>query len=272
MARPADRKGVTVEQRKRWLQRLDEKGESVADIAAIDGYDKRTVSRQVDLARQEREAHEARLLVFRDAVQSHFAQLVEIAEKMQTEVSRGNRVSFLTADRRYVALREHLSRAPLWKLLDSWERTHADIERTREALRMRVEEDLAEDPALKIAFTGGTPDYRNMVRFFTDQAEIWKIGGKGLSIDEHFAASVSDNDMAVMKVGGYSVGMTPEAQVPAVKNALKAYRDCFNSLHEFQRLKDGVRDLNRQQPVIDEELAIIIMKKVVPGRCRYCPA
>ena len=271
MGRPAKKTGVTVEQRKRWLQRVEENGDSIADIVTKDGYDHRTVSRHLDLARQEREARETRLMVLRDAVQSHFADLVHVAEKMGTEVSKGNSVSPLTADRRYVALRQHLTYSPLWKLLDSWEKTRKEIEQARVDLGARVERELTENAALAKAFAGGVPDYQNMVRLFTEQAEIWKLGGKGLSIDKDFHPESSEDGMTTAKVGGYTVGRTPEAQTDAVKLALMQYGTTFRDLDEFQRLQHGNEDLNRQAPAIDEELSVIIMRKVVSGRCKYCP-
>lgn len=272
MARPAKKSGVTVEQRRKWLRMVEEHGDSIAQIVNKEGYDPRTVSRHISLARQEQEAKEARVTYLRDAIRDHSAEVLQIAATLQTLVSKSESTTSIRPDRMYSALREHLYRSPLWKLLDAWENTQSEIVQARKNLREKTQEELKKDAALAEAFKSCTPDYENTTRLFAEQAEFWKIGGKGLSLDSNFHVERLESGQMLMKVGGYIIGSASQDREVRVRQALLDFRARFETLAEFQSLRDGYEALNKQAPEIDEELALIILKRVLPGRCKYCPA
>ena len=82
MAKRIKKPPIKPEVRRDWLRRNEENGESPPQIAAQDGYDVRTVRKQIDLAKQEREAREARIVVLRDAMQRHYDDLRKYAEEL----------------------------------------------------------------------------------------------------------------------------------------------------------------------------------------------
>ena len=110
-----------------------------------------------------------------------------------------------------------------------------------------------------------------MVDLFAQQAEIWKLGGKGLDLDSNFKAAPGEAGLVDLKIGAYQVGTCAEGRVTAVKKALLAFKTTMTDSPEFQRLLDGDKALKKLSPEIDEELAVIALRRVVPGRCKYCP-
>jgi len=74
--------------RRDWLRRFEEDGLPASEIARSDHYDVRTVRKQIELMLQEREGRETRLLVLRQALERHYADLVSFAEKLDSEMTQ----------------------------------------------------------------------------------------------------------------------------------------------------------------------------------------
>jgi hypothetical protein len=109
---------VQPEIRRQWLKRYEEDGESPPQISIKDGYDVRTVRKQTEFERQEREKREARFAVLRKALEDHYADLFGFAQKLESElVNDSARLTTLKDDPMWSALREHLPRAKMWENL-----------------------------------------------------------------------------------------------------------------------------------------------------------
>ena len=78
---------VRPEVARKWLKRYEEDGESPPQIAQSDGFDVRTVRKQLELMRHEREVREARQVVLRKALESHYADLCSFAENLRAALS-----------------------------------------------------------------------------------------------------------------------------------------------------------------------------------------
>jgi hypothetical protein len=271
MTRPRKRLTVDPELRKKWLRRHEENGDSAPHIASLEGYDVRTVRKQIELARQERELRETRLVVLRDALQEHYRDLSRLAERLDSAVVRGDPVSSLAEERLYAALRRHLPRSPLWKYLEDWNRNHDNMEQARAGLRTALAAALPRDSRLKESFEGGRLDTAGVMDFFLKQSEFWSRGWPGLDIEEAFKTTATEDSGVNLKLGAYSIGTTTDGKIFEVKEALASLRKRLPHLSSFRRLVDGFREAEKLAPVIREELATIALRRVVPGRCKYCP-
>lgn len=271
MARPDKKLSVTPETRKKWLQRHEENGESPPQIAGKVGYDVRTVRKQLDLARQERETHETRLMVLREAAQAHYGDLCKRAADIESALGGRSSGVIGTEDRMCVALRQHLPRAPLWKYVQQWNNLQQDLEQTRADLRITYEDDVSKDLELTSAFASVTEDIPAMVDFFAKQTEFWSQGGSGVDIAQVFRTESAGEGLVNLRLGGYNIGTVAEARGEAVKKALLNFRERLPSYPEYQRLTQQLKQLHELAPEIREELAIITLRRVIPGRCKYCP-
>ncbi len=79
MRRRTKKPAVRPEVRRQWLRRFEEYGESPPEISKADGYDVRTVRKQIEYAREERELREARAMVLRNDLERHYSDLCEFA-------------------------------------------------------------------------------------------------------------------------------------------------------------------------------------------------
>lgn len=154
MARPYKRLSVTPDMRKKWMARQDQYGESNSQIAAKDGYDVRTVRHQIELARQEIEQRETRLMVLRNAAEGHYQDLCKFLERIDLSISRFESTDHITHERIYSALRQHLPRSPLWSYLDKWNRLQNDLRDTKNNLETETSEMISHDIGLDKAFAG----------------------------------------------------------------------------------------------------------------------
>jgi hypothetical protein len=271
MARPFRRLSVTPETRRKWLQRHDENGESPPQIAARDGYDVRTVRRQIELARQERETRETRMMVLRGAAESHYHDLCMLAERLDSAISRDEPVDYFASERMYSAMRQHLPRSPLWPLFEEWNNAKQNLEKTRSDFRVELNSQLSKDKRLASAFAGGKKDMMGLIELFTVQSAFWSQGNPGLDIEQSFTAEPAGNGLANYRVSGYGIGTGPESQAPAIVKALTKFKERLSDFENYQNLQQQVKELRELKLDIQEELATIILRRVLPGRCKYCP-
>lgn len=271
MARPNKKLSVSPELRKKWLQRHDEDGESTPQIADKDGYDVRTVRKQLEIARQEREMRESRLMVLREAVQSHYQDLCRSAQQIDDTVTAGNSITGLMAERKYAALRQHLQYAPLWKRLDKWNSCYIDRLKAFQDLRKEIGNRLAKDPDLNGAFASGKEEISGMVEIFANQSLQWSHGIH-FNIDDWFKTNHGENGLLNLQLGAYYIGTVAQAQAPKVKESLASFAKKITGFDTYKKYQELGEQMKQLEPDVHEDLATITLKRVVPGRCKYCPA
>jgi len=191
------------------------------------------------LAQHEREVRETRLVVLRDALQVHYQDLIKFADRMDALVARGDPLMTLQAERLYSALRQHLPRSPLWKSIEDWNKNCDDMEQARSGLRMELTAVMSQDTNLKQAFDGGQQDAEGVVDFFLKQSEFWSRAWPGLEIGEAFKTSEVENNRVKLKLGAYSIGMSPNNKITEIKKALVSLRKNLPDRSSFQRLTSG---------------------------------
>lgn len=86
-----------------------------------------------------------------------------------------------------------------------------------------------------------------------------------------FKPESASEGLVNLRLGGYNIGTVAEAPVDAVKKALLGFRERLPTFAEYQRLGQRRKELDELAPDIREELAIITLRRVIPGRCKYCP-
>lgn len=128
-----------------WFRRLEEEGQSAAEIARADHYDVRTVRKQTELVRQERERREARSIVLRQALERHYADLVSFAEHLDSRMIKSSLPTETRSDHMWIALHEHLPRSPLWKMIDKIERLNDDVRDIEKRAEQRLREKVAQE-------------------------------------------------------------------------------------------------------------------------------
>ena len=251
MKKPTRKPAVRQEMRRQWFQRYEEDGESALHIAQTDGYDVRTVRKQIELERQEREGKEAKTLVLRDALEKHYADLCAFAKKLESQLgSERNMLATLRQDRMWSALREHQRRSVLWKKFERWEQLRDDIARLDRELEKLLGGHI--ELQLKSVALSANPGFDE--RLFSALIPHIKEAARG------------QRDLQ-----SFDLEKIPESANPDIAELVRGVLKIATTWKPYNDLGRVSSELRRVHRILSDELAIIILRRVVPGRCRYCP-
>jgi hypothetical protein len=272
MAKRIKKPTVKLEQRQEWLRRY-EAGESPPKIAENDGFDVRTVRRHIEQAKQEKEVREARLIVLRSALESHYTAFCRLAEKLDAEIAREEKIPIsLREDRLWSALRQHLPRSPLWSYLNKWDELHEELAGLEKDIVKRLTEALKSDARLKkISSADGKGIIPGLVAALTFQMKSWAQEHMGLTLKDNFRIEYASEGFVNLHYGLAFMDSVNKDYVATIKQILSDFESKIIDGEEYGRLQKLFKDLGRLKQNLRDELAIITMRRVVPGRCRYCP-
>lgn len=271
MANKRRRKVVSPGLRREWLRRF-ENGESVPHIADSDYWDVRTVRKQLDLARQEREVAEARHGVLRQALQDHYTDLCSFAEKIDAGVAKEfEPLCFFDWDARMLrALQQHLPKSRIWKLLGEWEDFLKQLESHVGQIRKQIVSVAEDRLPFKLASAEGELDatkgfIQSLVSHFLGLARGWK-GLEGVP----YVSSRAEGGQVRVEHRPFA-WVVPEGVAAHVEQTHSDLKVEGLKWEEYERLKSCSQRLIQVRDELRDELAVLILRRVLPGRCVYCP-
>ncbi len=273
MAKRIKKPPVKPEQRYEWLKRY-EIGETPPKIAEADSFDVRTVRRQIEKAKQEREVKEARTTVLRSALERHYIDLCEFAEKVDSVIAGEGAISQeLKHDRMWAALRQHMPRNPLWNYLVTWDNIQQELIILKGDVKERLERDLGSDTRLnKIPDTNRSTVIYGCIAALTFQIEQRSRGGPGINIINNFKVIPTKQKGVVnIEYGAFRMDNIGDRYIKTVKDVLTSWEARVKGWEEYAVLEKLFEKLTKTKSKLQDELAVIILRRVVPGRCKYCP-
>jgi hypothetical protein len=258
---------------RQWLRRYEEEGESPPQIANAEHYDVRTVRKQLDLMRQEREAREARQAVLKQALERHYVDLCTFAEKLKADTS-GNMPrttsSNLKDDPMWSALREHLPRSPLWKDLGKWENLVIELETAIDRIRKRIKTEAESRSSMEFVTTGDTlglvDGFIDGLVFHLQAVARGEVGLEGIAYKE----MKTETGIRVQR-GAYGLALVLEGKVKEVQNVFDTMMVESLNWEEYSDLKSYIEQFLRIKKEMHDELTKIMLRRIVQGRCIYCP-
>ena len=273
MAKRKKKPAVRPELARQWLRRYEEDGESPPQIAQADGYDVRTVRKQLEIIRQEREIRQARQLVLRQALEKHYVDICAFAEKLRAEITSLT-PSVLSHsvkdDPMWRALRQHLPRSPLWKDIEKMERLAEAFGHPLDRIKDRVRRESISRTSLEFISsadeTGLADGLPESVAF---HVQALARGERGLE-DIGYISTPIKNGVAI-KHGAFGIALVPEdraEEVEAVSRRLLKEAIEWPDYDELHRL---TQDFLRVRQSLKDELTTLVLRRVVPGKCDYCP-
>lgn len=239
--------------RRDWFRRYEEEGQSVPQIAKAVGYDARTVRKQIDLERQERERKEARSTVLRKALEQHYADLCTHAQNLASSLGKTNKLATLKGDRMWSALREHLPRLLMWKSLDKLEQLRAETPRLERDIEKLVAEQV---------------ESRSKAKFGKSASEVglnWRVKA-AIREQIEFAA-----DGQPQYLHDFNFEKIADSAEKGMDELVKGILDEAGTWNEFEALSNNRAELRKLNKIVLDELAVITLRRVVPGKCKYCP-
>lgn len=267
---------VSPEVRKDWLKRFEEDGQSPPQIAGADGYDVRTVRRQIEQARQEREAKEVRRAVLSTALNAHYHDLIDWARKLDNTISRPpTRVPPDWLDHPLCqALREHLPRSPIWRSLLIWEELMGRYDQLVEEVENRARV-AAQSRGYTFTSTRSESGLtEGLLRAIVEDVTSRAQGQKSLRDIAEFScqsATRIGSGLYEVRMGAYLLAYMLPGEADKFKITYFEILDDTVNWEQTGQLRQVIEEHQRLSRVLRDELAVIIWKRVVPGRCRYCP-
>lgn len=264
---------VKPEKRLEWLRRYEE-GELPPKIADSDDFDVRTVRKHIELAKQEREAHEARSHVLRNALESHYQDLCKFAEDLDSEIVEERITSSSLRDSRmWSALRQHLPRSSLWVKLGRWDHVLEEISKLEDDVRGKLKHEIERDSRLSKILAAGVKGFiPGMVEALIFQIKSWAREREGLNIRDNFEVKPAGEGFANVNYGAFNMNKVEDKHVAPIKEAVIDFESKIADWEDYKNMQRLFMELERLKLALRDELAIITLRRVVPGRCKYCPA
>lgn len=265
---------VRPEVRREWLRRYEIEGESPPQIATEDGYDARTVRKQIQEAQREREIREGRLTVLRSAIEGHQGDLANFAKQLDSLITGEAAIpAELRSEPMWLALRQHLPRSPLWRGFDKWNNLLDKIVKLRSDTKTKLEKDLKGDAVLRrISASGGSGVIPGMVEALDFQMGKWARGAQGLNIQDDFRIKPDKDNLVSIEYGAFHLGKVKKQQAIKIKGILVSWEAKVKTWGEYYNTEKMLQELKRAKEKLKDELTTIILRRVVPGQCKYCPA
>jgi len=268
---------IKPEVRRDWLTRNEEDGESPPQIAVKDKYDVRTVRKQIDLAKQEREAREARSIVLRNALERHYDDLRKFAEKLSSEISGvGNVPSSPDDDLIEAALRQHLPRSPIWNYMSKWQNLQQRADEGQKKLEIMIEESVKVEPRLIPLINAGLDKIvPGIVAVLITEAKQWSNGNTGYSLKDSLVMESAGEGFVNPRFGFSHMGIMEvehsERYAKIVHDVIEDLESRIREQEDYRNLEKTIAEIGRLRGKLREELAVIRLRRIVPGRCKYCP-
>lgn len=262
-------KRVDSELRNKWLKRLDE-GETPPKIADNDGYDVRTVRKQISIAKQERERHEARSHVLRNALEGHYKDLVAFAGRIELNLDGSlHSISSEKLDQEpmWAALKEHIPRSSIWKGLAQHERIVQD-------LRVLIDKG-AHEMVAWLQSEGITATMERSVNekdlFSHFKRQLRERARGEAPQNKDIESTPTSDDRVILSHGSFQMFIVPSEKADSTLEVMKQIDFKISTLPQTNEINQLSSRLKSIADKIRQELTVIKYRRIVPGQCRYCP-
>ena len=274
MHKGGKRSEVTPKLRREWLRLYEEDGKSVAEIAETKNWDVRTIRKHLGLARQDREVKEANVGVFRQAIQDHHRDICSFCKRLDSRLAEGfKHISFSETDARMCrALRQHLPRSHIWRGLDKWEELVTLLESSVPQLREIITEKVKGRILQELVNSGVKPGQtEGPIQALVSHFYALAMGLSGLQDVPYIHTPKKNNNKEIEVQHGRFNWVVPPQIVDRIEQNCEDMKTEGLEWREYQNLRSCSQNLLELQHDLREELATIELRRVVPGRCVYCP-
>lgn len=272
MAKREKKPPVKPEKRLEWLQRVEKDGETLTHIAETDSFDIRTVRKHIELARMERDVRQARTEVLRNALENHYSDLLQTVRNIEKLVSDKEMVYMEKEQPLMFGLRQHMPRSPLWENLRKWNSTLTELNESFIVIQNKIEQDIEADSRLNgIVSQGAEGVIPATTEVLVHQMKAWARGWQGLDIEHDIHIEKASESKVRMRYGFSSFGEIEESCIETIRAVLINLESKLIQFPEYLEIKKLCGRLGRLEASIKEILTTIQLRRMVPGKCKYCP-
>ncbi len=260
-------KSISPQEGRQWLREL-ESGKGITSIAADAESDIRTVKHHIERARELTEEAQAKRDFLVKKIEQHQEDLLAEVVRLQKLIAR-HAPTGLTPDdpvrkKIFGALLEHTERSPLKKQLDQWQ----DIFARYSAFKEIVSSELGDEQSRLVSAIPGEPV---LYPWTPAIVEVMESGSRFEELDRTYNRDPLDNGDCKVFWNARTLtrlGVTDDQAARVIEAHKEMVTFARKYLPEFQEYRQPFKKLSGQ---LIEELDVFNIKRVVPGRCRYCP-
>ena len=103
------------------------------------------------------------------------------------------------------------------------------------------------------------------------QIKEWARGREGLKIDSDIHLEKTSEGRVSMRYGFSHFGEIEESHVEVIKAVLLDFESRLRNYAEYLEMEKLFNRLGRLKTSIWEILTVILLRRIVPGRCKFCP-
>lgn len=262
---PRGRKpSVSSYERRRWLEDL-EKGKGITQIAEAAKRDIRVVKRHIEIAQQETVVARAHHDFLMGRLELHQEDLLEEVRRLRQVVLKFPPRSLVPDDpmkrKFHEALKEHAKHLRMKPLLESYEQSAREYHRVHND----VENELAEKEAELVPNLPFTSDLYPWTPRLVEAIEGGGLLGRSYheNKDEYGTYKPSWGEFSLTK------STITKDKFDAV---LKAHKKLVSEAeHHLPVVQEHRKQLVDLAELVVGELDVFTIRRLVPGRCNYCP-
>ena len=171
-----------------------------------------------------------------------------------------------------MGLRQHMPRSPLWENLRKWNRALTELAELEGVIRNNLQREIEADRRLNdIVSQGANGVIPAAVDVLVHQVKEWARGREGLNIDRDIHLEKASAGRVRMRYGFSHFGELQESYVETVKAVLINFESGLKTRSEYLEMEKLSHRLGRLKTNIGESLTIILLRRILPGRCKHCP-
>jgi hypothetical protein len=259
--------------RRKWLKLYEEDGWTPPQIAREHHYDVRTVRNYLNMETEEAQKKQATLMYYHDALREHYRDLTGLAQTFANQVSRDEPITLdPETDFLLSALKEHMKRSPIWAKVDKW---NANLQKIKE-LGKRVQDKINKEvesnnnsrslskeiPKLSFGFLANVLDL---------QFRRWSKGLQPLDFERDFGKDDAGNGLVQPHIGDFKLDPISPEKAEKLRRIILDFESRMKQWEELVEMGDLLQEKDKIGRELNTELSYIIYRRVIPGKCRYCP-
>ena len=264
---------VTLVERRRWLKQYEE-GVTIDRLSSDSGRTQRTVTEQLKQARSDSQHDQVQLDLIQEGYREHYRDLLGLAERLAEGSNSPHRGAVLgTGDHDdprerllYQALRSHTPGSSIWTAVKRWEEDATgmaeEIDRLETRATKLVSKDTADFPEISIAAFAGS--LRHAV----------SMAAQGLDPETMEYVPDRSGGSNQLRFGSYilSDSALDVDRMAEIETIHRTFLKTLLAPESANRLRALRKSWVEAKAMIQEEVEILKLRKVLPGRCDLCPA
>jgi hypothetical protein len=111
-----------------------------------------------------------------------------------------------------------------------------------------------------------------LTRALVNESALLARGETGLLERGRIRSVPNRDDTTTLELLEFNVATVPNGKEELAKELIRKLLEVVTKRPEHHEMQRLIAERKRSLKVIRDELAVVMLKRVVSGRCRYCPA